>query len=68
MSILSTLKTTISSHLGLFALVIKRDVEEQEWQFTLNKEFEPWNTNVRKDFVRKGYGGFGIAAGGRYLR
>lgn len=47
----------------LFGKVVKRAIEEQGWQPILDvikempcdEDFEPWDTNVRKDFLRKWY-------------
>ena len=47
----------------LFGKVVKRAIEEQGWQPMLDvikempcdEDFEPWDTNVRKDFLRKWY-------------
>ena len=47
----------------LFARVVKRGIEEQGWQPLLDavrelpcdEDFEKWDTNVRKDFLRKWY-------------
>lgn len=47
----------------VFSLAVKRVIEEQGWQPVLDavrempcdEDFEPWDTNVRKDFLRKWY-------------
>ena len=47
----------------LFDKVVKRAIEEQGWQPILDvikempcdEDFEPWDINVRKDFLRKWY-------------
>ena len=47
----------------LFARVVKRGIKEQGWQPILDtvkelpcdEDFEKWDTNVRKDFLRKWY-------------
>lgn len=47
----------------LFGRIVKRAIEEQGWQPMLDvikempcdEDFEPWDTNVRKDFLRKWY-------------
>ena len=48
---------------GIMARVVKRGIEEQGWQPILDtvrempceEDFENWDTNVRKDFLRKWY-------------
>ena len=47
----------------VFSLAVKRAIKEQGWQPVLDavrempcdEDFEPWDTNVRKDFLRKWY-------------
>lgn len=47
----------------IFSLAVKRAIKEQGWQPVLDavrempcdEDFEPWDTNVRKDFLRKWY-------------
>lgn len=47
----------------IFGRVVKRAIEEQGWQpildvvreMSCDEDFEPWDTNARKDFLRKWY-------------
>ena len=48
---------------GVIKLVVQQTIDEQGWQPILDtvrempctEDFEPWDTNVRKDFLRKWY-------------